>query len=340
MAAQTRPRDPAGTPDRHLNHGIAFDRYGDPDVLAAVTLPQAVPGPGDLVVQVAAAGVNPADALLRAGALRRFARLRLPFVPGSDVAGVVAAVGAGVTAFRPGDPVYAMLPSTTGGGYARQVTVPAAHAAPAPVGLPLGDAAAVPLAGLTALQALRDRAGLTDGADLLINGASGGVGHLAVQIAVALGARVTAVTSGRNAEFVAGLGAAEVVDYQRHDPAGLGARFDVVFDAVNTLPFRRSRRLLRPGGTAVTVQPVAEKFAPDWLAWTRGGRRLRSVFVRPDGADLRTLADWIERGRLRPAVEHRYPLAGAVQAHRRIETRRVRGKLLLTVDPDRAATIL
>jgi len=205
----------------------------------------------------------------------------------------------------------------------------------APPGLTLGQAAAIPLAGLTALQALRDRGELRPGASLLVYGASGGVGTFAVQLARRLGAQVTAVTSGRNADLVAGRGAQEVLDYERDAVEDAGPRFDVVLDAVNALPFRRARRVLVPGGIAVTVNPIAEKLAPAWLAWTRGGRKLRSVNVQPSAADLASLAS----AGLRPVIERSSPLAGAADAHRHSETRRTRGKLVLVVDEELARRV-
>ena len=310
---------------------VSFARYGPAEVLAEVDLPVPEPGPGQVRIRVAAAAVNPADWRFRSGQFRRVMRLPLPFVPGSDLAGLVDVVGPGVDALAPGDPVVAMLAARVGGAYAEYALVPAGDVAPAPAEVPLGEAAAVPLCGLTALQALR-RAGVRSGDRLLVHGASGGVGTFAVQIARVLGARVTAATSARNAALVADLGAEEVLDHARDDLTGSSGPYDVVFDAVNALPFRRSRRLLRDGGTAVTVNPFADKLVPDRLAWTRGGRRLRSVLVRPSGEDLRTLSGWIAAGQVRPVVERTYPLGAAAQAQRHSETGRARGKLVLVVD--------
>jgi NADPH:quinone reductase-like Zn-dependent oxidoreductase len=200
-----------------------------------------------------------------------------------------------------------------------------------PDGLTLSEAASVPLAALTALQALRDKAGVSTGCEVLVYGASGGVGVFAVQVAAALGARVTAAASGRNQSLVESLGAAEFADYTLGIDR-LGPRFDVVFDAVDKLSFRRCRRLLRPRGVAVTVNPVAEWLALNVLAFLRGGRRLRSVLVEPRAADLELLAGWIAGGRVRPHIERSFPLAEAVDAQRLSEAGRVRGKLVLIVD--------
>ena len=316
---------------------IAFSTYGPAEVLQAVDVPLPQPGPGQVRVRLAAASVNPADWRLRSGQFRRFLRLSLPFVPGCDVAGLVDAVGPGVTGLDMGDAVICLQPTKVAGAYAEQVLVDAAALAPAPTGLPLGEAAALPLCGLTALQALQ-RAGLAPGDRLLVHGAAGGVGTLAVQIGQLLGAEVTAVCSARGRELVTGLGAARVLDRERDDLAGSGP-YDVVLDAVDALPFRRARTLLRPGGTAVTVNPFAAKLAPDWLRFLRGGRRLRSVLVQPDGTGLATLSSWASEGRLRPVVERSYPLEQAVSAHQRSETGCVQGKLLLLVDEGLAAHV-
>ncbi len=312
------------------SQAIAFSSYGGPEVLASIDRPLPRPGAGQLVIRVAAAALNPGDVWTREGRFRRFMKIPMPFVPGYDIAGVVDAVGAGVTAFRAGDRVIAMQPLAVGGGYATHSLVEAAHVALAPQGS-LVAAAALPLVGLTALQGLRDRARLSAGQRLLVYGAAGGVGHMAVQIGSLLGARVTAVASARHAEFLDSLGADRVVD--REDAAtveGLSG-FDVVFDAVEKLPRRTAFRCLRSGGTFLTVHPVLAKLLPDWLAWTRGGRRVRSVFVKPDGAALAELRAWVDAGRLKTNVQATYPLSQAAQAQRVLAEGHVQGKLVLVV---------
>jgi NADPH:quinone reductase-like Zn-dependent oxidoreductase len=317
---------------------IGFRRYGRAEVLEALEVTKPNPGPGEVLLRVAAAGVNPADWALRSGQLRPFVRLKFPFVPGSDIAGVVEAVGPGASRFRPGDAVFAMTPSTAGGGYAEFVRVSEADAALVPENLTLSEAVAVPLAALTALQALRDKAGLRADSHALVYGASGGVGSFAVQISKAIGARVTAVSSGRNEELVRGLGADEVLDYEREDVLAGGGRYDVVFDAVNAFKFGSARRVLREGGVYVTVNPLVGALNPGWLARIRGGRWVESVFVRPSGKDLEKLAAWIQSGKVRPIIDRSYGLSDAAEAHRYSETRRARGKILLLVDEDLATT--
>ncbi|HZA17884.1 MAG TPA: NAD(P)-dependent alcohol dehydrogenase [Pseudonocardiaceae bacterium] len=315
---------------------VGIRRYGPPEALTELEVERPHPAPAHVLVRVAAAGVNPADCLLRSGRLRFAARQKMPFVPGADVAGLVEEVGADVTRFRVGDPVYAMLPNTAGGGYAEYAVAAEDTVALVPSSLTLSEAAGVPLAALTALQALRDQANLTAGDHLLVNGASGGVGTFAVQIAQAIGATVTAVTSGRNTEVARELGADEVLDYTRDDITDGGARYDVVLDGANVLPFRKARRILKTDGVFVTVNPILGRLSPSWLARFRDGKRIRSVLVEPDGTDLEALGTWIASGKLRPVIERTYPLSDAEIAHRRSESRRVRGKLVLVVNADLA----
>ncbi|HEV2744412.1 MAG TPA: NAD(P)-dependent alcohol dehydrogenase [Rubrobacter sp.] len=315
---------------------VGIRRYGPPEALEMLEVERPEVGRDGVLIRVAAARVNPADCLLRSGGMRFVARQKMPFVPGADVAGVVESAGPDVTRFRVGDPVYAMLPSTAGGGYAEYAVAAEGTVAVVPSGLAFDEAAGVPLAALTALQALRDEANLAAGDHVLVNGASGGVGTFAVQISRAMGARVTAVASGRNADLVSGLGADEFLDYTREDATAGKARYDAVFDAVNVLSFRKARRVLKPNGVFVTVNPFIGRLSPGWMSRFRGGRRIRSFLVRPDGADLEKIGAWIEVGEVRPVIERAYPLADAAEAHRRSESRRARGKLVL-VDEELAA---
>ena len=316
---------------------IGFRRYGPAEVLEMLDVPRPPLAPDAVLIRVVAAGVNPADWRIRSGQFRFFARLELPFVPGSDVAGIVEEVGTAVMGFRAGDAVYAMLPSFTGGGYGPYVAVPARDVALMPPNLAFEEAAAVPLAALTALQALRDRAHLQPGAHILINGASGGVGSFAVQIARAMGARVTATCSGRNIALVRELGAVAVIDYTRTDLLAGDTRYDVVFDAANVHSPWRWRRVVSTGGAVVTVNPLYDTPPLKWLARLTGHVRVRSLLVQPNGADLAALGRWIAAGEVRPLIDRSYPLADVAEAHRYSESGRVRGKLVLVVDEQLSA---
>ncbi len=311
---------------------IGFRKYGSENVLELLTVPQPLVEPNTVLIRVAAAGVNPADWRFRSGQFRFALRLRLPFVCGSEVAGRVEAVGAAVTKFRPGDAVYAMLPTTAGGGYAPFAAVSEDVVAAMPKVLSFAEAASVPLTALTALQALRDKAHVQPGQSVLIYGASGGVGSFAVQIAKALGAHVTAASSARNCELVQSLGADEVIDYTRHDLTADTERYDVIFDAVNALRFRSMLPALQRDGTFITVNPLSETLSPSWLAAFRGGRRLKSVMVQPNAVDLSVLREWIDAGQIRPLIDTTYPLTEAAAAQRYSATQRARGKVVLVVD--------
>ena len=238
---------------------MVVHRYGPPEVLELGSLPVPVVQPNAVLVKLAAAGVNPADASFRSGRFRFLTRL--PFVPGADVAGVVAAVGAQVTQFKPGDTVYTMLPVNSGGGYAGYAVSAEQELAPMPANLSFIEAAATPLAALTALQALRDKAGLSAGAHALIYGASGGVGSFAVQIAKALGAHVTGVASSRNVDFVRELGADAVIDYTQTEVTASSTSYNVIFDTIDAYSFRQWRRVLRPHGVVVSVNPIKGQLA-------------------------------------------------------------------------------
>ncbi|WP_116947472.1 NAD(P)-dependent alcohol dehydrogenase [Jiangella endophytica] len=314
-------------------------RYGDPDVLRvdAVDVPR--PGPREVLIRVHGASVNPSDALFRSGRLRVGARL--PRGTGLDLAGEVAAIGDRVDDLAVGDRVWAYrggLPKRLG-TIAEYAVMPAGRCTPAPAGADLADAAALPTAGLTALQVLRDALRVGPGDRVLIVGASGGVGSAAVQLAVALGATVTAVAGPANADLCRDLGAADVLDHTalfRPGPTSdLPARDDRLpaegaFDAVADLHgahVRDYRRLLDRGGRMATTATRAVPFA---LASTLlPGPRVRVVQVKPRSADLAMLARHVDDGALRPVVDRRYPLDQIAAAHRAVETGHARGKRVI-----------
>lgn len=312
---------------------IGFKRYGKSDVLEQLELPVPTPKEDEVLIRVAAVAVNPADWMLRNGQFRFFMVGKLPFIPGADVAGEVVDVGKRVTDFKPGDRVYTMLPNIKGGGYAEYTLAEANHVAFAPTNITLAEAAAVPLTGLTALQALRDRANLQPCMRVLIYGASGGVGTFAIQIAKAMGAsHVTAVCSGRNAELVRSLGADDVIDYTQTNLFQIADKYDVIFAAIWNHTFWQWRQLLSPQGVVVSVNPLAENPLNKFLIRLRGQQRLRSVVVKPEKNDLNILREWIENERIRPLIDRQYPLTSAAEAQDYSESKRVRGKLVLIVN--------
>lgn len=311
---------------------VSQERAGAPDVLKLVETRRPEPGRGEILVRVRAAGVNPADWKTRERGV--FANgATPPFTLGFDVAGVVEAVGAGVTIFQPGDDVFGMprFPHPAG-AYAEYVTAPARHFAPRPRGLDHIQAGALPLASLTAWQALVDTADIQPGQRVLIHAAAGGVGHLAVQIAKARGAYVIATASAAKHDLLHTLGADELVDYRTQDLADAVHHVDVVLDSIGGPNWARSLCTLRRGGTLVSILPFDDTF-PAQQAEAAG---VRAVFmlVEPDQQGLREISALIENGGMRVLVDAVFPLEQAAQAHTWGETGRTTGKIVLTVTSD------
>ncbi|MEU6852398.1 NAD(P)-dependent alcohol dehydrogenase [Actinacidiphila alni] len=322
---------------------IVQDRYGDPGTLSLGSAAKPEPGPDEVLIRVHAAAVNAYDwhlmrgdpylARLTFGVRRPRTRVR-----GRDFAGQVVGTGPGVTRFRPGDQVF----GEADGAFAEYVSAGQDVLAAIPDGLTFEQAAALPLAGNTALMALRDAGRVRAGHHVLINGASGGVGTFAVQIGKAFGARVTAVCSARNSELARSIGADHVVDYATEDFTRSGERADVVLDLVGNHRLAALRRAVAPGGTLVLSGGGASEggslFGPMALllraratARFARGQRLTVLTATPSGANLTALADLASRGRLTPVVDRTYPLAEVPDAIRYMETEHARGKVVITV---------
>jgi NADPH:quinone reductase-like Zn-dependent oxidoreductase len=316
-----------------------LDGYGGSERLRLARngeVPRPEPGGGQVLIRVRAAGVNPLDWKIRRGRMRLLRPARFPLILGFDAAGEIAAVGPEVTAFEIGDPVYALLDSRHGGAYAEYALALESSVAPLPPALSFEEAAALPLAGLTALQALRDKGELGAGERVLIHGAAGGVGHLAVQIATALDAEVTAVAAGRHKDFAFELGADRFLAREEDDFTLLDETFAVVFDAVGRSSYKAAAPLLDPGGGVY----VTTRLGPALFFWqaltslaglARSPKRARGVSVRPSGADLETLARLVQAGRLRPVIDRVLPLEEAARAHDLSESGATRGKIVLRV---------
>jgi len=303
---------------------ISQDELGGPDVLRLVTLPTPEPGISEILVRVHAASVNPIDAANRETGVFLG---QPPFVLGWDVSGTVEAVGLGVTLFQPGDEVFGMLPFPRGhGAYAEYAVGPTRAFVRKPDSLDHVQAAAIPMVGLTAWQSLVDTAGVGAGCRVLIIGAAGGIGHLAVQIAKARGAHVTALTSAEDAEFVRALGADEVVEYTGTDFTQVVSDQDVVLDVVGGDYPGRALDVLKRGGTLVSTQPPS--LAPVADAAAERGIRLAGILVEADDVGMSALADLAKAGKLVPNVAATYPL---VQAGAAESVKHGPGKVVLTI---------
>jgi NADPH:quinone reductase-like Zn-dependent oxidoreductase len=306
---------------------ISQDTHGTPEVLTEAVIPRPEPAPGQILVAVRAAGVNPTDWKHRAAGL--FLN-RLPLVLGWDVSGVVEAVGFGVTLFKPGDEVFGMLPYPQGvGSHAEYVTGPARAFAHKPAGIDHVQAGALPLAALTAHQAVVDTAAVRAGQRVLIHAAAGGVGHLAVQIAKSRGAYVIGTASAPKHDFVRSLGADEVVDYRTTDFREAVQDVDMVLDPLSGDTRARSLDVLRPGGVLVSLLPGTD---PDEAAKAAAREvRVETLLVEADRAGMLAVADLVASGALRAHLEAVFPLADAAKAHALGETGRTTGKIVLTV---------
>jgi NADPH:quinone reductase-like Zn-dependent oxidoreductase len=324
---------------------VVHDEYGPPgQVLRVEQVDTPAVGHGDLLVRVRGASVNPGDLAVVTGqptVMRLMTGLRRPGhrVPGMDFAGVVEQVGADVTGVRVGDEVCGEATHT----FAEFAVVRPDQVSRKPAGLSFPHAATLPVAGLVAWQALQ-KAVVGEGVRVLVNGASGGVGHFAVQIAAAAGAQVTGVCSGRNADLVAGLGAHEVLDYTHTDYTTAGLEYDVVFDAVRSHPLGQVRRALAPGGTYLAVGTTADRrpgeagFLGPLPQIARGAlqglviRRHRIVTVSEQpNRGIERLTALVDAGRVTPHVEQTYPLDEVPAALSRVATMRVRGKIAIAV---------
>lgn len=328
--------------------------YGGPEVLRIEEVPSPAVGPRDVLIDVVASSVNPVDTKIRRGAMRGVIRYRLPWILGLDVSGVVAAVGAEVTRFRPGDEVYASPGHQRPGCYAEQVAIPERAIALKPRNLDHRGAAGLPLAALTAWACVM-RPGLSAGQRLFVQAGAGGVGSLCIQLAKHVGAHVAATCSAPNVDLVRSLGADEVIDYRATRYEDVLRDQDGVVDLLGGEERERALRVLRPGGymACVTggIPEHTKRHGPTLgalVAVADGARFTISAFarrrvrvfhpVRPvDGALLQRITELVEAGALRPVIDRVFSLDEIAQAHERSESGRARGKIIVAVRDARAA---
>ncbi len=319
---------------------IAYSHYGSPDVLRLEDIEEPTAGDDEVLIRVRAASVNPFDWHLMRGTpyfLRMMAGLRRPKDTrlGVDVAGEVAAAGKNVTSFKAGDEVF----GAGRGALAEYARIPASALVAKPYSVTFEQAAAAPLAALTALQGLRDEGQIQPGQRVLINGAAGGVGTFAVQIAKSFGADVTGVCSTRNVEMVRSIGADRVVDYTREDFTTSGRLYDLILDAVGNHSLLACRRALNPTGRYVAVGGQSSRWMIGFLArviaapvWSRFvSQRLSIVMTRPSQEDLATVRDLMAAGKVTPVIDRRYRLSEVPDAIRYLEEGHARGKVVITV---------
>ncbi|MDA0242578.1 MAG: NAD(P)-dependent alcohol dehydrogenase [Chloroflexi bacterium] len=319
---------------------IIFPTYGSPDVLQLQEVPQPMPKEDEVLVKVVAAAANPLDwhrlradpFIVRLG--DGFWRPKNPKL-GADMAGQVAAVGSRVTEFQIGDEVFGDVGS---GGFAEYVCAKEKALAHKPANLSFAQAAAVPVAGFTALQGLRDKGQIKQGQKVLVNGASGGVGTFAVQIAKAWGAEVTAVCSGRNLDLVRSIGADHAIDYTQTDFTRTGQQYDLIYDAIGNRSVRDLRRALKPNGIASVAgfttlsRMLLLAVQGTWVSKTSDKEIGMMSTANPNKKDLLVLKELLETGKVVPVLDKHYPLAETAEAIRYLESGRARGKVIINIE--------
>ena len=319
---------------------VVASRYGSPDVLQYKEVAKPTPKEVEVLVKIHAASVAACDwKLLRADPflVRLMFGLRKPKfeILGTDMAGRVEAVGPNVQHFEPGDEVFGELSESGLGAFAEYVCAPEKALATKPANLSYAETAALPVSGLSALQALRDKANIQPGQHVLINGASGGVGTYAIQIAKAFGAEVTAVASAQKAELVRTLGADHIIDYTQQDPTRTGQQYDVILDMAAYRSVLNYLRALKPKGIYIMVggnfgQMAQTGLVAPWVALFTG-KKYMTFLARPNSADLDTLRKLCEDGKLAPSIDRHFPLNQLADAIRHVEDRRVQGKVVIDI---------
>jgi len=327
-----------------------LDRYGSADRVRAGDVPDPEPREDDVLVQIHAAGVNLLDSKITNGEFKSFLRYRLPLILGHDVAGVVVRVGSRVRRFKPGDEVYARPADGRIGAFAEFIAINEADVAIKPQALTMEEAASIPLVGLTAWQALIERANLKRGQKVLIHAGSGGVGTFAIQLAKHVGATVATTTSTANVDLVRSLGADIVIDYKTEDFARVLRDYDVVLNSLDKVTLEKSLRVLKPGGQLISISgppdaAFARSIGASWVlrmivgALSYGIRskarrrqaRYSFLFMRANGDQLSEITSLIEDGIIRPVVDRVFPFASTKEAMAYVEAGRAKGKVVVSL---------
>lgn len=309
---------------------VFYNKYGSPDVLEVGELEKPKINKAEILVQAYASSVNPVDWKIRMGGLKILTGNKFPKGLGGDIAGKVVEVGEKVTRFAVGDEVYGKISGFKGNTYAEYVIAKPKDLSKKPINLNFNEAATVPLAALTAYQALVNRGELTKGSKVLINGCSGGVGHFGVQIAKALGADVTGVCSTKNVALAKKLGADKVIDYTKENVTDKKEKYDLFFDAVANQSYGKIKPILNKNGRYVTTLPSVGVIL-NYITGLFSSKKARMINVKSNSQDLQLITEMIENGKVKPLIDKIYSLEDVREAHRYSETGRVVGKLALSI---------
>lgn len=310
---------------------VVMKKYGMPDVLEIANISRPQINDNQVLVEVYASSVNPVDWKIRNGSLKLFIRKKLPCILGGDIAGRVVKVGENVQFFRVGDEVFGKIDIVKNGAYAEYVATSASHLALKPQKMNFIEAATLPLAGLTALQALRNMGKIRKGMSVLVNGCSGGVGSFALQLVKAYGCKATGVCSTRNIEFAKELGADRVIDYTKEDIHLLQEEYDIFFDVVGNQEYSKVKHILQGGGIFVTTLPSFNILLLGSIHNILSSKKMKKIFVQESKEDLELLADFVDAGQLKTYIDKTYDLSDVAKAHQYSETGRVVGKISLKI---------
>ena len=329
---------------------FTLDRYGSADSMRAGDMPDPEPREDDVLVQIHAAGVNLLDSKIRDGEFKRILPYRLPLILGHDIAGIVVRVGSQVRRFKPGDEVYARPADGRIGAFAEFIAIKDEDVAIKPKALSMEDAASMPLVGLTAWQALIERANLKKGQKVLIHAGSGGVGTFAIQLAKHVGATVATTTSTANVALVRSLGADVVIDYKKEDFAHILQDYDVVLSSLDKVTLEKSLRVLKPGGQLISISgppdaAFARSIGASWalrviMGFLSYGIRAKAkrrqvhysfLFMRASGDQLSEITSLIDDGIIRPVVDRVFPFTSTKEAMAYVEAGRAKGKVVVSL---------
>jgi len=308
-----------------------IEQYGGPEVIKISEIARPVPGPGEILIKVFAVSVNPVDWKIRKGNLKMIVSKKFPKILGIEFAGTVEEIGENVTEFKKGQRVFAGS-GYEGGGYAEYAVAQAGRTILIPDNVSFEEASTMAVAGMTALQGLRNKGRIKPGMDVIVNGASGGVGTYAIQIAKVLGAKVTAVCSAKNFDLVKSLGADVIIDYKETDFTKLPKKYNIIFDAVGYRTFWQTRNVLKKKGIYVNISPSIPLYITSLITRLNPGKKSKGFMLNPDMNDLREVMQMISDKKIRVIIDKVFPLEKLAEAHLYSETERAKGKIIISVN--------
>ncbi|MCB8998534.1 MAG: NAD(P)-dependent alcohol dehydrogenase [Bacteroidales bacterium] len=306
-------------------------KYGGPEVITIADIPRPVPGPKEVLIKIHAVSINPVDWKIRKGNLKMLLNKKFPKILGIEFSGVIEETGADVKNLKKGQRVFAGK-GYEGGGYAEYAVADESRTVVLPDNISFEEASTMAVAGMTALQGLRNKGKIKAGMDVIVNGASGGVGTYAVQIAKVLGAKVTAVCSARNFDLVKSLGADVIIDYKETDFTRLPKKYNIVFDAVGYRSFWQTYRVLKKRGIYVNISPSFPLYITSMITRLNPGRKSKGFMLHPDMDDLREVMNMIATKKIKVIIDKTFPLEKMAEAHSYSETERARGKIVVVVE--------